>query len=79
MMTRNIKKMFVVLLSGVFAATSSQILYGFQDSGGAPAANTGTPTEGAPLSAAELQSLGGAYRFISGCARGPNPHGVDVS
>ena len=57
MMTRNIKKMFVVLLSGVFAATSSQILYGFQDSGGAPAANTGTPTEGAPLSAAELQSL----------------------
>jgi uncharacterized membrane protein YgcG len=53
MTANNIKKAFVVLLSLVFAFTSSQILYGFQDSG----ASTGTPTEGAPLSAEALQSL----------------------
>ena len=57
MITKNIKKIFVVLLSCVFAATSSQILYGFQDSGAAPGQSTGSPTEGAPLSASELQSM----------------------
>jgi len=57
MIAKNIKKSFVVLLSFVFAVSSSQILYGFQDSGAAPAANSGAPTEGAPLSATELQSL----------------------
>src|SRR5271163_2069725 len=57
MIAKNIKKSFVVLLSFVFAVSSSQILYGFQDSGAAPAANSGAPTEGAPLSDTELQSL----------------------
>jgi uncharacterized membrane protein YgcG len=57
MNAKNIKNSFVVLLSFVFVFTSSQILYGFKDSGAAPAANSGTPTEGAPQSAAELQSL----------------------
>ena len=57
MNAKNMKKSFVVLLSFVFAFTSSQILYGFQDSGAAQAASSGTPTEGAPLSAEALQSL----------------------
>src|SRR5271155_1429514 len=57
MIAEKIRKTFVVLLSCVFAATSSHILYGFQDSGAVPAANTGSPTEGAPLSPSELQSL----------------------
>jgi uncharacterized membrane protein YgcG len=57
MIAKHIKKSFVVLFSFMFAVTSSQILYGFQDSGGASTANTGTPTEGAPLSADALQSL----------------------
>src|SRR5271169_6800492 len=54
---KNMKKMFTVALSFVFATASSQLLYGFQDSGAAPAANNGSPTEGTPLSASELQSL----------------------
>ena len=57
MIAKKIRKSFVVLLSFVFALTSSQILYGFQDSGAAPAANSGAPTEGAPLTDTELQSL----------------------
>jgi uncharacterized membrane protein YgcG len=57
MIAEKIRKSFVVLLSCVFAATSSQILYGFQDSGATSEASSGTPTEGAPMSAAELQSL----------------------
>jgi uncharacterized membrane protein YgcG len=57
MIAEKIKKTSVVLLSFVFALTSSQILYGFQDSGTASASNTGAPTEGAPQSASELQSL----------------------
>src|SRR5580692_8787296 len=57
MIAEKIKKTSVVLLSFVFALTSSQILYGFQDSGAASASNTGAPTEGAPQSASELQSL----------------------
>jgi uncharacterized membrane protein YgcG len=57
MNAKNFKKLFVVSLCFVFALTSSQILYGFQDSGAAPATNTGAPTEGTPLSADALQSL----------------------
>jgi len=57
MITKHINKTFSVLLSFVFAATSSQILYGFQSSGAAPVTDTGNPTEGAPMSASELQSL----------------------
>jgi uncharacterized membrane protein YgcG len=57
MIAEKIRKTIVVLLSFVFAVTSSQILYGFQDSGAAPGQSTGTPTEGAPMSATELQSL----------------------
>jgi hypothetical protein len=56
MIRKNTTKIFSVLLSVVFSATSSQILYGFQSSS-ATEANTGSPTEGAPMSASELQSL----------------------
>ncbi|MGC2529092.1 MAG: DUF3300 domain-containing protein [Candidatus Acidiferrum sp.] len=57
MTTKNIKRIFSVLLSIVFIATSSQISYGFQTSGEIPATNDGNPTETAPQSAAELQAL----------------------
>jgi hypothetical protein len=57
MTSKNIKKVFSALLSFVFAITSSQILYGFQTSDLTPGGNTGNPTEGAPMSASELQSL----------------------
>src|SRR5271154_6817442 len=57
MNAEKIRKTFVVLLSFLFALTSSQVLYGFQDAGAAPSANSGAPTEGAPLSDTELQSL----------------------
>src|SRR5271170_8407404 len=57
MIAEKIRKAFVVLLSFLFALTSAQVLYGFQDAGAAPSANSGAPTEGAPLSDTELQSL----------------------
>src|SRR5580704_9739242 len=57
MITKNIKKTFSALLSFVFAATSPQILYGFQTPGATSEDNTGTPTEGAPMSASQLQAL----------------------
>src|SRR5271169_2339266 len=57
MIAEKIRRTFVILLSFVFAVTSSQILYGFQDNGAAPGQSTGSPTEGVPMSATELQSL----------------------
>ena len=57
MITKNIRKTLSAALSFVFAVTSPQIMYGFQATGEAPEANTGNPTEGAPMSASELQSL----------------------
>jgi hypothetical protein len=57
MIAKNLKKMFTVVLSFVFATASSQILYGYQTPNDAPGANSGSPTETAPNSASELQSL----------------------
>jgi uncharacterized membrane protein YgcG len=57
MIVKNIKKMFTIVLSLVFATASSQLLYGYQTPNDAPGANTGSPTEAAPNSASELQAL----------------------
>jgi len=57
MIAEKIRRTFVILLSFIFAVTSSQILYGFQDNGTASGQSTGSPTEGVQQSAAELQSL----------------------
>jgi hypothetical protein len=43
MIAKNIKKMFTVVLSFVFATASSQLLYGYQTPNDAPGTNTGTP------------------------------------
>src|SRR5208282_2651471 len=57
MITKNMKKMLSVVLSFVFVAASSQLLYGGQTGTSAPATYSGNPTESAPNSTAELQSL----------------------
>ncbi|HEY6386686.1 MAG TPA: DUF3300 domain-containing protein [Candidatus Acidoferrum sp.] len=57
MITKNMKKMFTVVLSFVFATASSQPLYGYQAPNAAPAGDSGNPTEGVPNSASELQAL----------------------
>jgi hypothetical protein len=57
MITKNIKKMFTVVLSFVFATASSQLLGGYQTPNDAPGTDTGNPTETVPNSASELQSL----------------------
>jgi hypothetical protein len=56
MIARDTRKFLSVLLSLVFITTSSQILYGYQTAA-APAADTGNPTESAPMSASQLQAL----------------------
>jgi hypothetical protein len=57
MIAKNMKKTFSMVLSLVFAIASSQALYGYQSQSSAPATNIGSPTEPAPQSAAELESL----------------------
>ncbi|MGB2668742.1 MAG: DUF3300 domain-containing protein [Candidatus Acidiferrum sp.] len=57
MNSKNPKKLLSLVLSLVLVSTSSQLLYGYQSQGAAPAQDTGTPTEAAPQSAAELQAL----------------------
>jgi hypothetical protein len=57
MIAKYMKKMFTVVLSFVFATASSQLLYGYQTPNDAPGSNTGNPTETAPNSTSELQSL----------------------
>ena len=57
MNAKNPKKLLSLVLSLVLVSTSSQLLYGYQSQGAAPAQDTGTPTEAAPQSAAELQAL----------------------
>src|SRR5271165_4178408 len=57
MIAKDTKKFLSVVLSFVLIMTSSQILYGYQTAAPAPAADTGNPTEAAPQSASELQSL----------------------
>jgi hypothetical protein len=57
MIGKNAKKSLPVVLSFVLVTASSRVLYGYQTQSSAPAANTGNPTEAAPMSATELQSL----------------------
>jgi len=57
MIAKYMKKIFTVVLSFVFATASSQLLYGYQTPNDAPGTNTGNPTETAPNSTSELQSL----------------------
>ncbi|MGC2705256.1 MAG: DUF3300 domain-containing protein, partial [Candidatus Acidiferrales bacterium] len=57
MLTENIKKVLSVAISFALVAASSQLLYGNQSQSSAPPAATGNPTEAAPSSAAELESL----------------------
>jgi hypothetical protein len=57
MRTEFTKKGLSVAISFVLVAASSQILYGNQSQSSAPPAASGNPTEAAPSSAAELESL----------------------
>jgi hypothetical protein len=57
MVSKNVKKFLSVVLSFVFVSASSQILYGSQTPASTPAADSGNPTEPAPMSATDLQSL----------------------
>ena len=57
MISQDAKKILSVALSFVLVTTSSQILYGYQTANSPPPADSGNPTDPAPQSAAELQSL----------------------
>jgi hypothetical protein len=57
MISQDAKKILSVALSFVLVTTSSQILYGYQTANSPPTADSGNPTDPAPQSAAELQSL----------------------
>ena len=57
MIAKNAKKTLSLFLSLVFATASSPPLYGHQSQSSSPSADTGNPTEPAPQSAAELESL----------------------
>jgi len=57
MISQDARKILSVALSFVLATTSSQILYGYQTAASPPPADSGNPTDPAPQSAAELQSL----------------------
>ena len=57
MIPQDAKKILSVALSFVLVTTSSQILYGYQTAASPPPADSGNPTDPAPQSAAELQSL----------------------
>ena len=57
MITKYAKKMLSVTISFVLVAVSSQTLYGNQSQNSAPPATGTNPTDAAPMSATELQSL----------------------
>jgi hypothetical protein len=57
MIAKHVKKAFSLFLSLAFATSSSQTLYGFQSQSSAPSTDSGSPTEPAPQTAAELESL----------------------
>jgi uncharacterized membrane protein YgcG len=57
MIPQDAKKILSVALSFILVTTSSQILYGYQTAAAPPPADSGNPTDPAPQSAAELQSL----------------------
>jgi hypothetical protein len=55
--TKSFQKLLAVALSFVLGTASSRILYGFQAQDSASPGGGGNPTEAAPMSATELQSL----------------------
>jgi hypothetical protein len=57
MILKNTKQYLSVVLSFVLLSASTQLLYGYPGQAPAPAADIGNPTEAAPSSATELQSL----------------------
>lgn len=57
MIAKNVKKTLSLFLSLVFATASSETLYAYQSQSSSPSADTGSPTEPAPQTAAELESL----------------------
>src|SRR5580693_2687812 len=57
MISQDARKILSVALNFVLVTTSSQILYGYQTAAAPPPADSGNPTDPAPQSAAELQSL----------------------
>ena len=57
MISQDARKVLSVALNLVLVTTSSQILYGYQTAAAPPPADSGSPTDPAPQSAAELQSL----------------------
>jgi uncharacterized membrane protein YgcG len=57
MIPQDARKILSVALSFVLVTASSQMLYGYQAEASPPPADSGNPTDPAPQSAAELQSL----------------------
>jgi len=57
MIAKNIEKLLSVVVIFVLVSASSQILYGYQTTTQTPATESGSPTEAAPQSGSELQSL----------------------
>jgi hypothetical protein len=57
MTSQDVKKFLSVVISFALVAASLQVLYGYQGAAPAPANDTGNPTDAAPMSASELQSL----------------------
>jgi uncharacterized membrane protein YgcG len=57
MISQDARKILSVALNFVLVTTSSQILYGYQTAAAPPPADSGNPTDPAPRSTTELQSL----------------------
>ncbi len=57
MVAKNIKKVFSLVLSLVFATASSHVVYGYQSQSSTTSTDTGSPTEPTPQTAAELEAL----------------------
>ncbi len=57
MIAKGARKVLSVVLSFVLVTASSQILYAYQTPASAPSADSGNPTDAAPMSASELQAL----------------------
>jgi hypothetical protein len=57
MITQGARKILSVVLSFMLVTGSSQSLYGYQTAASPPPADSGSPTDAAPQSAAELQAL----------------------
>lgn len=57
MLAKDVRKILSAVLSLVLVNASSQMLRGYQTPTSAPAADSGDPTEPAPMSTSELQGL----------------------